>query len=415
MDSLPTTEYETLFQWSYQEVETYLAGTTLGTMILTDRKEEAMKKRYRLAIRSHLQTLALVAHNEMEDEEFDIFLRACMCISTRGFHLTKEDDCKNPPVTSTDDSKSKNNNYDGPFLLPVIDLLNHDPPNSCTTLQRDATTGMFYMMAERSLAANEAVVHSYGDELTSAQLLQTFGFVSSRSDNKHLTPASLSKTKHLLPACQTTKASDYPRQLQESMKAQQLEDDVKDEVWNVREIPNRSMPDDVSEDLLVSVDELLSDEFITFLCVQFLPMDSYEELCTNDRITALLDRSILEDYYLGKLVCHTLHNAIDNKLKEYTTILLEGMDPSTTQESNGSSALERDQQTLLQLMAKQPQPSGASHRRAIYGLTIRIEEMSCLQALQKEILKITECLDRGHSIETPSPPTKRAKVENAST
>jgi hypothetical protein len=379
-------------------------------MILTDRKEEAMKKRYRLAVRSHLQTLALVAHNEMEDDEFDIFLRACMCISTRGFHLTKEDDGKNPAVTSTDnDDKS---NYDGPFLLPVIDLLNHDPPNGCTTLQRDATTGMFYMMAERSLAASEAVVHSYGDELTSAQLLQTFGFVSPPSNNKHLTPASLSKTKHLLPACQATKASDYPRQLQESMKAQQLEEG--DEVWNVREIPNRSMPDDVSEDLLVSIDELLSDELITFFCVQFLPMDGYEELCPNDRISALLDRSILEDYFLGKLVCHTLLQAIDNKLKEYTTILLEGVDPSTTQESTGSSALERDQQTLLQLMAKQPQPSGASHRRAIYGLTIRIEEMSCLQALQKEILKITECLDRGHSVETQSPATKRAKVENAS-
>ena len=94
------------------------------------------------------------------------FRQACMCISTRGFHLS----------SNNEDTSS----WSGPFLLPLIDLLNHNPAQSCTTLQRDDTND-FIMIAERELARGDEVFHSYGKDLSSAQVLQTFGFVPRES------------------------------------------------------------------------------------------------------------------------------------------------------------------------------------------------------------------------------------------
>ena len=66
--------------------------------------------------------------------------------------------------------------YLGPFLLPVMDLLNHSdsPKHKVTTFQRDGQTKDFYMMAERDIEEGEEILHSYGDKLTAAQLLLTF-------------------------------------------------------------------------------------------------------------------------------------------------------------------------------------------------------------------------------------------------
>jgi len=73
-----------------------------------------------------------------------------MCISTRGFHYSTS----SPTTTATNSSSSsylndnKEHRYDGPFLLPIIDLLNHDPENTCTTLQYDDATGTFTPASE---------------------------------------------------------------------------------------------------------------------------------------------------------------------------------------------------------------------------------------------------------------------------
>lgn len=399
-ESLPIGAYETLFQWTDEEVKNYLAGTTLGLMIEGDRRMKSMQSRYRLAVRPHLQELGLVpspsAEGEISDEEFDAFLQACMCISTRGFHLTKKGDSDKEVTTNNDDDVTC-----GPFLLPVIDLLNHDPKQACTTLKRDNVTGSFCMAAERSIAKDETVVHSYGDSLTAAQLLQTFGFVPVVQDQNHgnrsLTPATFQKVKHLLAACKETKESTYPQELKEWMESQKMDED---EVWNIQSIPQRALDDDISADLLVcNENAVLSEELITLVSVQFLPDEAYNEVFPEDRLEAWLDRSILEDYYLGKLVCHSLLIAIRKKLDEYAPINIGGVCGS----EKADSVLERDREYLKQLL-QQPPLSSVSTFRAMYGLTIRIEELTCLKALQDEILGLQGFLDG------QQPPNKRAKL-----
>jgi hypothetical protein len=475
LESLPTTSYETLFQWTDGQVQGYLAGTTLGTMVQSDRNENSMRTRYRLAVRPYLQQHKLLGfvvdnidtdadtvtdnenkHSEtttggISNQEFDAFLQACMCISTRGFHLTASTTPLDDDNSNNDDDHNDNNNnnngdaskkkkkeddaadYGGPFLLPVIDLLNHDPARKCTTLQRDDGTGMFGMKAERDIRQGEEVVHSYGDTLTAAQLLQTFGFVPPRNTTKSrsdpLTPACLSK-KQLLAACQATKESTYPQQLQAWIKSRSPitddeddnddeDDDDDDEVWGVRSIPTRPMSEEVSEDFLVSPDNttgtLLSDELVTLLCVQFLPDEAYDEICPNHRATtSWLDRSILEDLYLGKLVCHSLAKAIQRKFSEYTSTIDENDIASESSSSSPSSSpLERDRQELQKLEVSTDGGS-LEKQRAMYGLRIRIEEMTCLEALRQEVERIIACLEQGESIQaltsTTSPSNKRARM-----
>jgi hypothetical protein len=330
-----------------------------------------------------------------------------MCISTRGFHLQQQDD---------DNGTSHDNDapplYHGPYLLPVIDLLNHDPPNKCTTLQRDAATEVFTMVAERSIAAKEQVVHSYGD-LTSAQVLQTFGFVPDShiqraleldlllaDNNSSLTPAVLSKTKDLLVACRKIAQSDYPSQLQAVVTSEHMED----EVWEVSNLPTRNIKH-LSEDLTLSSKTLLfSEEIITLVCAQFLPEDAYQEVFGQVE-TTLLDRSILEDYYLGNLVCRSLLTAIDDKLATYR--------PSgSVTESNKGPPLHHVLRKLVQA-----KPNDLASYREMYGLTIRIEEMASLEALRKEVEDVVGCLEHGRSIEllqhddTDNQAEKRHKAE----
>lgn len=114
-------------------------------------------------------------------------------------------------------------NGSGPYILPLVDMLNHssDPATKCTTLrpqtaphnakssargqgsapgsipQAKATGNSaaaqsgdarksedvayaysFTMTAERNVAQGEEVMHSYGDALTNSDLLRTFGFTA---------------------------------------------------------------------------------------------------------------------------------------------------------------------------------------------------------------------------------------------
>lgn len=69
----------------------------------------------------------------------------------------------------------------GPFLLPIMDLLNHTSEAAlvCTTLARmDKGGNAFQMHASRDIAAGEEVLISYGEHGT-AELLRTYGFTES--------------------------------------------------------------------------------------------------------------------------------------------------------------------------------------------------------------------------------------------
>jgi hypothetical protein len=180
----------------------------------------------------------------------------------------------------------------------------------------------------------------------------------------------------------------------------------------------------IPNDLLLSKPRL-SDELITLLCVQFLPDEAYDEIF-GESPSCLLDRSVVDDPYLGNLVCHALLTAIDEKVDAYQR-------PIEKEESDKvpvakRSALERDRDSLRHLLHSKKSDNGVEYHRGVCGLTIQIEEMTSLEALRREVLEIITCLDTGSSIESiynnndnnndndpvdDSKPTKRLKLDDA--
>ena len=501
LKSLPKLEeYETLHNWSTQtdEIEAFLKGTTLGSLVALDRSTKGIQTSYRNSVEPSLLKAGAIANekktaasnnanvaNSTGDEEdametsaeYQAFLEASMCISTRGFHLlpTKPSSHEQTETAGGATISSTNtNSYDGPFLLPIIDLLNHDPQNSCTTLKRHQSNenndgSYFAMVAERDIAQGEEIFHSYGSDLTSAQLLQTFGFVPRNNSTGALaavasdplkvsqssTPVGFSTKDHLLVASKSLKASSFPDTIMDRIRAQSSDsaerddgnfEDIEDDCfWEVCDIPDR--PKMVSSDeFLISASQmggsdstfLLTDDIVTLMAAQFLPEDAYDEIFPsgNDNSnTVELDRSILsEDYYLGVLVCKSLVLACFLKARTYVHDLdCEGSKNKTFKKepedfvlkaiavatSSGivgqyiSSLLKSASAKVRELLETKNEENSASKLREVYGRTIRIEEMTNLLAFCKEIedLMVTLSLDDDADGGEEDPPHKRARVE----
>mmetsp|Transcript_4493 Transcript_4493/g.10853 ORF Transcript_4493/g.10853 Transcript_4493/m.10853 type:complete len:496 (+) Transcript_4493:167-1654(+) len=478
--------------------EAFLEGTTLGSLVALDRSTKGIQTSYRNSIEPYLLKAGAIANekktaasnnanvaNSTGDEEdametsaeYQAFLEASMCISTRGFHLlpTKPSSHEQTETAGGATISSTNtNSYDGPFLLPIIDLLNHDPQNSCTTLKRHQSNetndgSYFAMVAERDIAQGEEIFHSYGSDLTSAQLLQTFGFVPRNNSTGALaavasdplkvsqssTPVGFSTKDHLLVASKSLKASSFPDTIMDRIRAQSSDsaerddgnfEDIEDDCfWEVCDIPDR--PKMVSSDeFLISASQmggsdstfLLTDDIVTLMAAQFLPEDAYDEIFPsgNDNSnTVELDRSILsEDYYLGVLVCKSLVLACFLKARTYVHDLdCEGSKNKTFKKepedfvlkaiavatSSGivgqyiSSLLKSESAKVRELLETKNEENSASKLREVYGRTIRIEEMTNLLAFCKEIedLMVTLSLDDDADGGEEDPPHKRARVE----
>mmetsp|Transcript_6046 Transcript_6046/g.9244 ORF Transcript_6046/g.9244 Transcript_6046/m.9244 type:complete len:498 (+) Transcript_6046:149-1642(+) len=374
--SLPE-KYESLLEWLDEEVESFLSGTTLADLIREDRKNKVLENRFQDTVKPYLKHLNLLPSSPISlSEELDFFKKACMCISTRGFHLNNN---------LNEEESLPSNSYNGPFLLPLIDLLNHDDQKKCTTLQFDASTHCFSMFAERDIASNEEIFHSYGSGLTSAQFLKTFGFVPSRSiDNalalkkgsEDISPAVLSKNE-VLSACQTLMDSPYSRSLIEYMKAENSY--YEDEFWKMDHDCSTRDLSFLPDDFLVSAQHPLSDELITLFAVLLMPAYVYEEFVKDG--VHFVDKAILEDYFLGKLVCQLILHVVSLKLKLFQPMLVEGLQMVENRNKDDKSILEK-----LHMAYR----SGSE--RTIYGLTVRMEETFCLQSLKDEALSISRYL-----------------------
>jgi hypothetical protein len=443
INSLPSRdEYETLFQWSINDIQQFLGGTTLGKMLLLDRNEKNLEKRYQVGVIPFLDHLGVLEmkkqhkRNKTTDNStcldeltkssnYESFLEASMCISTRGFHLMSDGDDDSKGLSTHHQSV---HNYHGPFLLPVIDLLNHDPAKACTTLQRDPSSGHFTMIAERTLIMGEDVVHSYGKELTSAQLLQTFGFVppshtmqllNSTRGQQCLSPVSLHKIDHLILSCLIVKNSVYPQEIQKLLMQRRNSDDhTEDEFWDVQDIPDRRMGDTIPDEIVISMTlqnahgSLLSDDLVTLLAVQFLPDDAFVEIFENEQDTTTtstrLDRSIVEDDpYLGMLICHSLLTALSIRVEEYTTIppfsiALVSKPPGrqggekTNKPPTTVSLLQQVESVRNDILGRLFALMTAKisitllERREICGRTVQAEELVSLQALTKEVTGLVD-------------------------
>jgi len=238
--------------------------------------------------------------------------------------------------------------------------------------------------AERPIKKGEEILHSYGNNLTSAQLLQTFGFIedkhiqravklsssvlfkdvnsSIKNDHQYteedmntLTPVILSKID-VIKACSLVSSSSYPDKLKQKVISSSFqknrcdehqkmcndddEEDI-DEVWDLPiniQCREKDICNIISDELLLHYEgggkdrlqdvDILSDELITLCCIQFLPDDAYAELKedfvnsegNHEQSLCLLTKDILQDYFLGKLVLKSILYAIDQKLDEYNPI-----------------------------------------------------------------------------------------------
>ena len=434
--SLPK-EYDSLLNWSVVEIQSFLAGTALGTAALQyattcstssesnvdgggsnnnntrndipeDANERALQERFLKTVvpyLAYLKNKGLLSAESYEHQGqgvddkssgddrnpkrqkteetnnngnigsshelehlYPLFREGCMCISTRAFHMQA------PPTSASDGSIAPNSNvtsYQGPYLLPYIDLLNHAPKGTSkhvTTLRRDAD-GSFVMVAERNIAIDEEVCHSYdsgaakpddggsnGEEqstssLNSAQLLQTFGFVDVDAKSERLrnyfqwnaterqisrngaadlvnsTPAVLTK-EQLSDACKQVAKSTYPNTLELAMERSGM----LDEGWESWRMPklddgSKSMRWELikafSEELIIPFRAALSDEMISICCLHFLPEDALNELAEEgsdgdgQSQSLLLGSEVLEDYFLDKLVLRAIATALDMKAGTY--------------------------------------------------------------------------------------------------
>ncbi|OEU09168.1 SET domain-containing protein [Fragilariopsis cylindrus CCMP1102] len=555
LNSLPNyTAYETLHNWSSstststsstttknnnkneEDDLSFLTGTTLGNRVLHDRTNNITKLQYENSIKPYLKQLGLLVLSDDTNKNYELFLEASMCISTRGFHVLPTTTTTDTTTTNTDITPNTDPFYNGPFLLPVIDLLNHNPNMACTSLQRikttksksNSTNTYFTMRADRNIHQEEELYHSYGHNLTSAQLLQTFGFVpiqytdrvlqhveveeeeidnesksKSMTDNDNnnnnnnnvtatsatttsnhtntntnttsslftFTPVSLKTEKHLLAATKHIKksktVSSYPDKLQKMIQKKSIgrsrdnnENDDNDLYWDVHDIPTRFMNDFImipnNEFLIQSSSSLcsnsssednininnngnndppplpllLTEDMITLLAIQFLPEEAYLEIFPSSSASAIshdtsnnsismgsssirLDRSILvNDYYLGMLVCYSLLMAIQLKSKEYNDITTTTTTTSDNEVDNdnendtsvevevlvlGRSLVtmcqqEKDQiQTILRSYSAnsgEPQCEQQRKQRELYGRTIRLEEMINLYQFYMEIQQL---------------------------
>jgi len=487
--SLPK-QYDSLLNWTTVEIQSYLAGTALGVNALhaeddtknnndpatstnaisQSQHDAALRCRYRKTVipyLKHLQSIGMFLsdnsdskinsyeretkrqktspeeQNDIFEELYPIFRQGCMCISTRAFHMSSHNDSGGAATTVSSD-------YDGPYLLPYIDLLNHAPLSSAkhvTTLRRDPTDKSFVMIAERDISVGEEICHSYdvadtvdatrkqseSSSFTSAQLLQTFGFVdvdqSGRrivdfflddrdkcNDNNtlpnptdgavylghNITPAVLTKDE-ICDACRELSRSTYITELHNLMERSGM----LDEGWQYWDLPTMSSNgndprakamDNLPSELIVSSERSLTDELITICCLNFLPDDTLNELL-EDEDTVLLNDEVLEDFFLGKLVLQAIINAVKLKLKSYEVVVdcsgLTGEDtifpilPALREAYSSRSASlcwgkneVADARALSKLIASNSQHLPGVDK-FLYGLIVSLEERASLIQLRK--------------------------------
>jgi hypothetical protein len=212
-------------------------------------------------------------------------------------------------------------------------------------------------------------------------------------------------------------ASNIPEQIASDMKA----DGMEDETWVVT-VDRSRRADYVSDNIVVlhphnatgaarrsatdatprpasdAASSLLSDELVTAACVPFLPKCAYSEVTSR----TLLDRSILEDYFLGKLVGMALLETVKRRRAAYRPISSATLARLCGNDARGdcdASVL----QTLLALLSKTHDVRESSSERILrlertrlaYGLTVRIEEKRMLESLSQEIVTYMMSLDDG--------------------
>jgi hypothetical protein len=305
-----------------------------------------------------------------EEKEYQQFQHACQILSTRSFYSSISN--SHPDDNTNTASNDDNTKYDGPYLLPIIDLINH--ADTCTGQTNTRLEFMvqnpnsmnptycFMMRALRTIHPHTEILHSYGDELSNVQFLSSFGFIpmnrmvdccpppilekpsaETKPSPSAVSPSTVNNTIHISSytksvmitkqeiwdSCWDIIRSGFAQQLAVEMLRNAAFDPS--EVWvvtvdrhrDVDCVPNHIVivqpPSSTTADSTATVrrsDGILSDELVTAACVPFLPKCAYAEITSR----TLLDVSILQDYYLGHLVGTALLQTIQRRLLLYRPI-----------------------------------------------------------------------------------------------
>jgi hypothetical protein len=368
-----------------------------------------------------------MAHHDHKDElrDFNRFKIACQILSTRGFFMDHGSAQQSPMERLSEEDPTSL--YTGPYLLPVIDLINHADSQhgsvggiNAQLELRHTPDDAFIIRATKDIAPDTEILHSYGDHLSSYQFLLSFGFVpwsrieraltlnSSRNitDDTFLGSVVISK-QDIWESCWQVIESGLPSKLSTIIDQSFGED----ETWDVvvdRSRTADSVPDHIeitqtARDNNGAVVQpfppsLLSDELVTAACVPFLPSDAYAEMTAS----TLLDRTILHDYFLGQLVGTAILRTIQRRLSLYLPIphaTVQRWIP-TFPNPACDAAKTTDDVSLLKSMLSLcsnddiTKASTFDVCRLLYGLTIRLEEKAILEALSQLVaMELLENLD----------------------
>jgi len=271
------------------------------------------------------------------DASVETFLRACAAVRTRGFYDTAP-------------------GGGGPYMLPAIDMLNHSCKGTATSLvvERDETDLVFSMEAERDIEAGEELTHMY-DHLDDAQLLLTFGFVSSAGEGALPTTARLSLQAIIDATDGVARRCDLG--------------------WDIRDGWARKV--EACTKLLaahggkvgVSSEEPLPDELLTAVLLLLLPRADFEGLLQGEESiessaafprVPLLDRTLLRgEPELATAAVQAIHHLVRTTLRRYP-----------------------DDQSL------QPESSSTCNRRLQMAAVLRRAEQKALLKTQEEAVEL---------------------------
>ena len=211
---------------------------------------------------------------------FEVFSAAVSAVVTRGFN--------SPSPTG--------GSPEGPYLLPLVDLLNHSSLSPSTVLTRTATG--FSMTATRAIPAGTEVTHSYGP-FDNSSLLKTYGFVT--PDPPLCSPVAFPLSSLL--AALSSVAERFSRLPSRTSD---------EETWD----PKESWPAKVEwlermhgGGVEVTMEGGVTDELVTVVAAVMVSGEAFEEIFSGreSEEECLLEKdAIMSEPFLGVLTAATL-------------------------------------------------------------------------------------------------------------
>ena len=249
--------------------------------------------------------LALPEHREeWPGADLASFRWACDCTTSRGFddEFTGEGGYgSNFRVISSSFW------FEGPYLLPAVDMLNHDPVSPCTTLTVD-DEGSFTMTAERAIAKGEEVCHRYQD-LPDTRLLMTYGFTLGElgGDTNEIPAAPRITLDALIEECEKLASSEGAFPWDNAMEG-----------WERKLALVRSLLPGDNPAMAVTAADPLPATLRTAALILLAPPIALPEFegarAANAGRVPLLDSFALGDPDVAHPFVHAIHQCVDAKL-----------------------------------------------------------------------------------------------------